>query len=113
MYAASDTGELMGKKAVMGALTLYLDFINLFIMLLRLFGQRRQTFYFLRFFQFVFLNKISKSKEFFKTLPLESVTKYFKFLLLGLKFLQILYKAFSAAFLKTLKLTYLLEMFKP
>ena len=38
---ASDTGELMGKKAVMGALTLYLDFINLFIMLLRLFGQRR------------------------------------------------------------------------
>ena len=29
---ASDTGELMGKKAVMGALTLYLDFINLFIM---------------------------------------------------------------------------------
>ena len=41
MYAASDTGELIGKKAVMGALTLYLDFINLFIMLLRLFGQRR------------------------------------------------------------------------
>ena len=41
MYAASDTGELMGKKAVMGALPLYLDFINLFIMLLRLFGQRR------------------------------------------------------------------------
>ena len=41
MYAISDTGELMGKKAVMGALTLYLDFINLFIMLLRLFGQRR------------------------------------------------------------------------
>ena len=40
-YAASDSGELMGKKAVMGALTLYLDFINLFIMLLRLFGQRR------------------------------------------------------------------------
>ena len=41
MYMASDSGELMGKKAVMGALTLYLDFINLFIMLLRLFGQRR------------------------------------------------------------------------
>ena len=41
MYAASDSGELIGKKAVMGALTLYLDFINLFIMLLRLFGQRR------------------------------------------------------------------------
>ena len=29
MYVASDSGELMGKKAVMGALTLYLDFINL------------------------------------------------------------------------------------
>ena len=41
MYYASDSGEVMGKKAVMGALTLYLDFINLFIMLLRLFGQRR------------------------------------------------------------------------
>ena len=41
MYLASDSGEVMGKKAVMGALTLYLDFINLFLMLLRLFGQRR------------------------------------------------------------------------
>ena len=29
MYLVSDSGELMGKKAVMGALTLYLDFINL------------------------------------------------------------------------------------
>ncbi len=41
MYSASDTIEVSGKKAIMGALTLYLDFINLFIMLLRLFGQRR------------------------------------------------------------------------
>ena len=41
MYFASDDSETIGKKAVMGALTLYLDFINLFIMLLRLFGQRR------------------------------------------------------------------------
>ena len=41
MYLATDSGEIMGKKAIMGALTLYLDFINLFIMLLRLFGQRR------------------------------------------------------------------------
>ncbi len=41
MYLASDDSETSGKKAVMGALTLYLDFINLFIMLLRLFGQRR------------------------------------------------------------------------
>ena len=30
-----------GKKAIMGALTVYLDFINLFIMLIQLFGQRR------------------------------------------------------------------------
>ena len=30
-----------GRKAVMGALSLYLDFINLFLMLLRLFGDRR------------------------------------------------------------------------
>ncbi len=29
------------KEAIMGALTLYLDFINLFILLLRLFGRRR------------------------------------------------------------------------
>jgi len=41
MYLASDDSEMSGKKAVMGALTLYLDFINLFLMLLRLFGQRR------------------------------------------------------------------------
>ena len=33
-----DEGE---KLAVHGALTLYLDFINLFIMLLRLLGDRR------------------------------------------------------------------------
>ena len=41
MYNAYDTAESSSKKAIMGALTLYLDFINLFIMLLRLFGQRR------------------------------------------------------------------------
>ena len=41
MYLESDDGETMGKKAIMGALKLYLDFINLFIMLLHLFGQRR------------------------------------------------------------------------
>ena len=29
------------KEAILGALTLYLDFINLFIMLLRLFGTKR------------------------------------------------------------------------
>lgn len=33
-------GETENKIAVVGALTLYLDFINLFLMLLRLFGRR-------------------------------------------------------------------------
>ena len=31
----------MGKKALMGALSLYLDFINLFMFLMQLLGQRR------------------------------------------------------------------------
>ncbi len=39
-YLESDSSEIMGKKAIMGALRLYLDFINLFLMLLRLFGNR-------------------------------------------------------------------------
>ncbi|MBI1223549.1 MAG: BAX inhibitor (BI)-1/YccA family protein [Bacteroidetes bacterium] len=34
-------GEAERKGAIMGALTLYLDFINLFIMLLRILGDRR------------------------------------------------------------------------
>lgn len=33
--------ETERKRAILGALTLYLDFINLFLMLLRLFGRRR------------------------------------------------------------------------
>jgi FtsH-binding integral membrane protein len=41
MYRAADTAEVHGKKAVMGALRLYLDFINLFLMLMHLFGERR------------------------------------------------------------------------
>jgi FtsH-binding integral membrane protein len=36
-----EDGTVVGRKAVMGALTLYLDFINLFLFLLRLFGDRR------------------------------------------------------------------------
>jgi FtsH-binding integral membrane protein len=40
MYLAADDGETMSKKIIMGALSLYLDFINLFLMLLRLFGNR-------------------------------------------------------------------------
>jgi len=39
-YMVSDSGEVAEKKAVSGALRLYLDFINLFIMLLHLFGNR-------------------------------------------------------------------------
>ena len=41
MYSEIDGSEIASKKAIMGALTLYLDFINLFLMLLRLFGDRR------------------------------------------------------------------------
>jgi FtsH-binding integral membrane protein len=41
MYVVSDDGEIAGKKAVMGALRLYLDFINLFMMLMQLLGTRR------------------------------------------------------------------------
>jgi len=41
MYDSSDDATLMGRKAVMGALSLYLNFINLFMMLLRLMGGRR------------------------------------------------------------------------
>ena len=40
MLAAPDAGEGMQKIALLGALSLYLDFINLFIHLLRLFGRR-------------------------------------------------------------------------
>jgi uncharacterized protein len=40
MYLEADSSEVSNKKAIMGALTLYLDFINLFIMLMHLFGQR-------------------------------------------------------------------------
>jgi len=41
MYSVNDDGTVAGRKAVMGALRLYLDFINLFLMLLQLFGDRR------------------------------------------------------------------------
>ena len=37
---APDAGETMQKYALLGALSLYLDFINLFIYLLRIFGRR-------------------------------------------------------------------------
>ena len=41
MLQAPDAGEGMQKLALLGALSLYLDFINLFIYLLRIFGSRR------------------------------------------------------------------------
>ena len=40
LLQALDTGEGAQKLALLGALTLYLDFINLFIYLLRVFGRR-------------------------------------------------------------------------
>ena len=42
IYLESDPGDVLTKKALMGALALYLDFINLFVMLLQLVGQRRE-----------------------------------------------------------------------
>jgi len=41
MYVANDDGTVSGRKAILGALKLYLDFINLFMMLMRLMGDRR------------------------------------------------------------------------
>jgi FtsH-binding integral membrane protein len=41
IYLESDPGDVLTKKALLGALALYLDFINLFVMLLQLTGQRR------------------------------------------------------------------------
>ncbi len=39
-YNVSHGADILAKGAIMGALSLYLDFINLFMMLLRLFGNR-------------------------------------------------------------------------
>ncbi|WP_412058771.1 Bax inhibitor-1/YccA family protein [Bartonella sp. DGB2] len=41
MYYQEDSVENRGRKIIMGALALYLDFINMFIMLLQLMGQNR------------------------------------------------------------------------
>lgn len=40
MYYAADSGEVATKKSIMGALRLYLDFLNMFLFLLQLFGNR-------------------------------------------------------------------------
>lgn len=39
-FQVAGNAELAAKSAIMGALSLYLDFINMFMMLLNLFGQR-------------------------------------------------------------------------
>ena len=41
MYNSTDDETSAGRKSVIAALSLYLNFINLFMMLLRLFGGRR------------------------------------------------------------------------
>jgi FtsH-binding integral membrane protein len=41
IYDVNDDGTASGRKEVMGALKLYLDFINLFLFLLRFLGNRR------------------------------------------------------------------------
>lgn len=41
MYWESDSAETAKKKSIMGALRLYLDFLNLFLMLLQFLGDRR------------------------------------------------------------------------
>lgn len=43
MYWEADGAEVASKKAIMGALTLYLDFINLFMFLLQFLGVRRDN----------------------------------------------------------------------
>ena len=40
IYWEGDSHEVAGKKSIMGALRLYLDFLNLFLMLLHLLGNR-------------------------------------------------------------------------
>ena len=40
MYMVGDNADVAAKKSIFGALTLYLDFINMFLFILRLFGNR-------------------------------------------------------------------------
>lgn len=42
LYIEGEDGVASGKKAIMGALALYLDFLNLFLMLMQLLGDRRR-----------------------------------------------------------------------
>jgi FtsH-binding integral membrane protein len=41
VFRGDDGSDVAGRKAIMGALTLYLDFINLFMFLLQFMGNRR------------------------------------------------------------------------
>jgi FtsH-binding integral membrane protein len=41
LYSPADDGTVAGRKAVVGALSLYIDFINMFRLLLNLMGDRR------------------------------------------------------------------------
>jgi FtsH-binding integral membrane protein len=40
MYDANDDGTVSGRKSIMGALRLYLDFLNIFLFMLQLLGNR-------------------------------------------------------------------------
>jgi FtsH-binding integral membrane protein len=42
IYVSGDDEMIAGKKAIIGALALYLDFLNLFLMLLQFTGRRRR-----------------------------------------------------------------------
>lgn len=42
IYVGREDDAIAGKKAIMGALALYLDFLNIFLILLRLMGNRRR-----------------------------------------------------------------------
>jgi len=42
IYDIAPAGETRDKSAVLGALSLYMDFINLFLYMLRFFGDRRR-----------------------------------------------------------------------
>ena len=41
LYFEGDSSQTQGKKAIFGALRLYLDFLNIFLALLHLFGDRK------------------------------------------------------------------------
>jgi FtsH-binding integral membrane protein len=42
IYVEGEDAVIAGKKAIMGALALYLDFLNLFLLFMQLFGDRRR-----------------------------------------------------------------------